>query len=65
MEKLYTSKEAMDYLQVSRPTLLKLIARGVLRAQRVGPRFRFTEDDIKAALRPEVVGADSPRGELR
>ncbi|NKY53243.1 helix-turn-helix domain-containing protein [Nocardia vermiculata] len=41
-----TSQQAADLLGVSRPTVIKLIERGELSAERVGSRHRLKLDDV-------------------
>jgi excisionase family DNA binding protein len=44
-------------LQVSRPTLYRLINSGELKAVRVGQRLRFRPEDIEAYLRRDESAA--------
>lgn len=43
-----TTQQAADLLGVSRPTIVRLINEGVLRAERIGNRHRLLLDDVLA-----------------
>lgn len=47
---LYTSKEAMKILKVSRTTLYRIVKNGDLKQIKVGGAIRFTEDEINRFL---------------
>lgn len=50
-DNLYTAKEAVHILRVSRSTLHQFVTSGALRATRLGGAvLRFKEDDIKAFI---------------
>ena len=51
---LFTSKEATEYLKISKPTYLKLIRRGLLRAARVGKGWRVLKSELDRFLRGET-----------
>jgi len=46
-----TTTEAMAYLRVSRKTLLKLVHKGEIPAQKVGKDFRYLKREIDHFLR--------------
>lgn len=47
---LYTTKEAMEILKVSRTTLYRIVKNGDLKSIKVGGGIRFTEDEINRYL---------------
>mgnify|MGYP000889779530 CR=1 FL=1 len=47
---LYTTKEAMGMLKVSRTTLYRIVKNGDLKPIKVGSGIRFTEDEINRYL---------------
>lgn len=55
LEKLYTAKEAMKYLRVSRSTFQRLLLAGKLSGDKVGHCWRFTLEQLKAAARAGVA----------
>lgn len=50
-EKLLKLKEAQEYLRVSRSTVLRMIAKGEIKAYKVGGMLRFYERDLKAVIK--------------
>lgn len=56
-ERLLTSKEACDYLQVSRSTLHKLLKTGKLKGVKVGRQWRFSSDDVRRFLDEQRAAA--------
>lgn len=48
---IMTTSEAMQYLRVSRKTLLKLVHEGKIPAQKVGKDFRYLKSEIDRFLR--------------
>ena len=50
MEKMLTVQEAADWLSVTTKTVYNLIERNELKAYKVGNRWRFSPDDIRAYL---------------
>ena len=47
---ILTTKEACEYLKVSRPTYLKCIADGKIKAKKVGRGWRALKSELKKAL---------------
>jgi excisionase family DNA binding protein len=47
---ILTTKEACEYLKVSRPTYLKCIADGKIRARKVGRGWRALRSELKKSL---------------
>lgn len=56
-DKVYTTKEAQDYLRVSNSTIKRFLKRGIIHANKVGGRYRI--------LGKELVGLVSPEAEER
>ncbi|MBI2341473.1 MAG: helix-turn-helix domain-containing protein [Deltaproteobacteria bacterium] len=50
-----TTSEVMNYLKVSRKTVLKLVHEGKIPAQKVGKDFRYLKSEIDAFLRGNAV----------
>jgi excisionase family DNA binding protein len=50
-ENVYTTKEACEYLKISRPTYLKYIAEGRIRAIKVGRGWRTLKTELDRFLR--------------
>jgi len=51
---VFTSREVMAYLKISKPTLYHLIRTGGLRAVKIGKNYRFLKEDIEELLRIEA-----------
>lgn len=49
-EVLYTFKEAMGYLRVSRSTLYRLMWTGQLTGSKIGSTWRFNRNDLRALV---------------
>ena len=47
---ILTTKEACEYLKISRPTYLKCIADGKIKAQKVGRGWRALRSELKKSL---------------
>jgi putative molybdopterin biosynthesis protein len=45
-EEILTTKEVMEYLKVTRPTVFKLIKTGQLKAAKVGRDYRIYKSDV-------------------
>ena len=52
-EIVYTTKEACGYLKISRPTFLKYIAEGRIKAIKVGRGWRTLKTELDRFLRGE------------
>jgi len=55
-ETLYTFKEAMAYLRVSRSTIYRLMGSGQLTGRKVGSTWHFFQADLHACISQEGVG---------
>lgn len=63
LEKLYTYKEAMEHFQISRATMYRLLQSGQLVGKKLGGEWRFTKEQMDAALRPAPMIVESEQGE--
>lgn len=50
-DEVLTTTEAMDYLKVSRKTLLKLVHNGKIPAKKVGKDFRYLKSQLNYFLK--------------
>ena len=51
LEPLYTFKEAMSYLRVSRSTLWRMMRSNQLTGRKIGATWRFKREDLDRALK--------------
>lgn len=51
--KVYTTKEAQDFLKVSRSTMKRLLKSGIIKAYKVGGQYRIWGDEILQLLSPK------------
>jgi len=63
LPKLLTSREAADYLRVSRATILRWCKAGQLPAVRIGRQWRIDVDQLKRVLAGEVPLGARPEPE--
>jgi len=54
-EQLWTVSDVMEYLQVSRRTVERLVDAGELRSLKFGRNVRFRREDIESFLENSVV----------
>lgn len=54
---VYTTKEAQDFLKVSKSTMKRLLRRGIIKAYKVGGTYRIWGD--------EILNLVSPKGERK
>ncbi len=47
MQEVLTTKEAMEYLRITRPTILKLIHEGKLKAFKTGQSYRILRKNLE------------------
>jgi excisionase family DNA binding protein len=50
LKKVFNTTEACRYLSISRPTFLKLIAAGKIRAKKIGKGWRVLEEELENFL---------------
>ena len=51
---VYTTKEAQDFLKVSKSTIKRLLKRGIIKAYKVGGQYRIWGDEILKLVFPKV-----------
>lgn len=51
---VYTTEEARDFLKVSDSTIKRLLKKGIIKAYKVGGRYRIWGDEILRLVSPEV-----------
>jgi excisionase family DNA binding protein len=54
-DSVLTTDEAMQYLKISKPTLLKCIRLGKINATKVGREWRFLESELYRFLKGDKV----------
>ncbi len=54
-EQLLTTEQIIDYLQISKRTLFRLIQDGKIRALRVGNAYRFKKEEVDEDLRTDTL----------
>lgn len=52
--KIYTTKEAQDFLRVSSSTIKRFLKKGILEANKVGGRYRVLGRELLRLVSPEV-----------
>ena len=60
LSSLFTFKEAMDYLRISRSTLYRLIWSEQLTGHKVGTRWRFYGEDLRALVAGDDLLNNTP-----
>lgn len=53
-EEVYTTKESQDFLKVSNSTIKRLLKGGILKANKVGGRYRVLGRELLRLVSPEV-----------
>jgi excisionase family DNA binding protein len=61
-QELLTTNEAIEILRITRPTLLKLIKDGKLKATKIGHNYRILKEDLDSFIRGE---SDEPKAAAR
>ncbi|XOB41506.1 MAG: helix-turn-helix domain-containing protein [Candidatus Nealsonbacteria bacterium] len=51
---VYTTKEAQDFLKISTSTTKRLLKKGIIKAYKVGGRYRIWGSEILKLVSPEV-----------
>lgn len=51
---VYTTKEVRDFLKISESTVKRLLKKGVIRANKVGERYRVLGREILRLISPET-----------
>ena len=53
-EKVYTTKEAQDFLRLSERTIKRFLKKGIIRANKVGGRYRILGRELLRLVSPEI-----------
>ncbi len=51
---LYTTREAQDFLKVSKSTLKRYLKKGIIKAYKVGGRYKIWGSELLRLVSPEV-----------
>jgi len=51
---VYTTKETRDFLKISESTLKRYLKKGIVRAHKIGGRYRILGSDILVLISPKV-----------
>ena len=51
---IYTTEEAQNFLKISNSTIKRLLKRGIIKAYKVGGRYRIWGSEILRLVSPEV-----------
>lgn len=52
--KVYTTKEARDFLKISSSTIKRYLKRGIIQANKVGGRYRILGRELLRLVSPEL-----------
>lgn len=52
--KVYTTEEARDFLKISSSTIKRLLKKGIIRANKVGGRYRIWGRELLRLVSPEA-----------
>ena len=53
-DKIYTTEEAQEYLRVSNSTIKRLLKSGILRANKVGGRYKILGSELIRLVSPKI-----------
>jgi len=53
-DEVYTTKETRDFLKISESTIKRLLKKGIIKAYKVGGRYRILGSEILKLVSPEV-----------
>lgn len=51
---VYTTTETMDFLKISKSTIKRWLKRGILRANKIGGRYKILGSEILRLISPKV-----------
>ena len=51
---IYTTEEAQEYLRVSNSTIKRLLKNGILRANKVGGRYKILGSELLILVSPKI-----------
>lgn len=53
-DKIYTTKETRDFLKISKSTIKRWLKTGILRANKIGGRYKILGSEILRLISPKV-----------
>ena len=53
-DEVYTTEEAQNFLKISNSTIKRLLKKGIIKAYKVGGRYRIWGSEILRLVSPEV-----------
>ena len=53
-DKVYTTEETRDFLKISESTIKRFLKKGIIKANKVGGRYRIFGKEILRVISPEV-----------
>ncbi len=53
-DEVYTTKETRDFLKISESTVKRLLKKGIIKAYKVGGRYRILGSEILQLISPKV-----------
>lgn len=53
-DELYTTKETRDFLKISESTIKRMLKKGLIKAYKVGGRYRIVGDEILRLISPKI-----------
>ena len=52
--KIYTTKETRDFLKISKSTIKRWLKKGIIRANKIGGRYKILGSEILTLISPKV-----------
>ena len=53
-DEIYTTEETQNFLKISKSTIKRLLKKGIIKAYKVGGRYRIWGSEILTLVSPEV-----------
>lgn len=53
-DKIYTTKETRNFLKISESTIKRWLKKGIIRANKIGGRYRILGAEILRLISPEI-----------
>ena len=53
-DKIYTTEETRDFLKISKSTIKRWLKTGILRANKIGGRYKILGSEILRLISPEI-----------
>lgn len=54
-DQIYTTQEARDYLKISKSTIKRLLKKGIIRANKIGGRYRILGKELLRLVSPKIA----------